>query len=362
MQILDYNNSRVASISPSRINLRENGVSTFEANAKLKQYGIRDVGTFYVRGQSSDTENIIELRDRNDGREYVAINAPLYLEEPLSVTQGGTGAITAADARANLEITPENIKAFKQIPGYVTREILDDYNIKYWYGGRVTGPVALAIGLPEAEWFVLNMSKDDDVASSWPRQVFYQLGGPMIYQRTCSYQTWNPVTKVSIVDEYGCQANIWQEYIVGARSFVLNSCGSVYQSVGAIFKETGLQLWDYTNGGSELWWLPKEIGAAPPVSLYQHDADRDAVWAEISKIQAGQAAPIFITDNGCYILTGTKLNIYMSGIITRTTPTSVAIMAFAESTANAIYTWRITNLNTDNWMVGAITQYTGTVI
>ena len=213
-------------------------------------------------------------------------------------TADDTNTITSVNGQTGaVSITPENIGAFKQIPGYVTREMLNDYNIKYWYGGRVIASDAVAIGLPSHEWFVLNMSKDDDTDSSWTRQVFYQLGGSMIYERTCSYHTWSSPTMVCV-----------------------------------------------------------------PVSLNLHDGSREAVLAEIYKIEPGYAAPIFITSDGCSILTGTKLNMYMSGIIVRTTPTSVAIMAFATSTADAIYTWSITDLTTDPFTVRPITKYTGTVI
>ncbi len=153
LRILDSDNSRAVSISPSSINLMGSGVSTFEANADLKQYGFGDVSVFSVYGQSDDTEPVFRIMDYGDGHPSVAINAPLYLNEPLSlngggtgvilssspsmlvnlddnstddvfkasprpgvtgtlgILNGGTGATNAAGARTNLEITPANIGA-----------------------------------------------------------------------------------------------------------------------------------------------------------------------------------------------------------------------------------------------------------
>lgn len=275
------------------------------AHSNMLVYGAEDTRRWLLYPNRNQTEFYCATQEKING-EWATwtdvwrahSDGTIELNQPLAVTSGGTGAITPAGARTNLGITPENIGAFKQIPGYVTRAMLDDYNIKYWYGGRVIASDAVAIGLPAHEWFVLNMSKDDDTDSSWTRQVFYQLGGPMIFERTCSYHTWSSPTMVGV-----------------------------------------------------------------PVSLNQHDGSREIVLAEISKVEPGYTAPIFITSDGCSLLTGGKRSLYLSGTITRSTPTSIVIMAGELSPATAIYTWRVDNLlDTGNWSFGAITKYTGTIV
>jgi len=53
---------------------------------------------------------------------------------PLTIAQGGTNAITAAAARANLEITPSNIGALATTGGNITGQIISNTSSSYWSG------------------------------------------------------------------------------------------------------------------------------------------------------------------------------------------------------------------------------------
>jgi len=236
----------------------------------------------------------------------------------IDVAHGGTGATTPAGARANLEITPENIAFIGMNPTGGTSN-----DTREWWVNKGTCYAFIAganqvNGQPEEYGILISIVAGSEVHQEWwtqPNGAHYHRGGN---NSTSAMPGWT-------ADD-------------------TNIITSVNGQTGAVSI------------------TPANIGAVPSVSLYQHDTNRATVWAEITKIPVGYAAPIFITDAGCSILTRAKLNTYLHGVITRTSPTTVAIVAVEAVTADAIYTWRITGLDTDNYTPEAITKYNGTII
>ena len=101
------------------------------------------------------------------------------------------------------------------------------------------------------------------------------------------------------------------------------------------------------------------LEAVASITLYQHDSTRADIWEEIKKIPIAKAGVIYITANGCSIMTRGALAKWLYGFVVRTNATNLTVIAMG---ASEMYTWTVTGFNTDSYTVGTIIKYTGTAI
>lgn len=274
----------------ANVELNEDQAELLAKDTDVGEASIRvnpDVITFTIDDNTIGPPSVFELSNYQS-------------DNPLSVGNGGTGANTAAAARANLGITPANIGA---IPSS---------------GGTVTGAIARKVDVDfestptSTEWSQIIPITDDDNAVR---------GG--VYMRRNTDGSYEAI--------YGAyKAGVGWNYIAPK----INADGTFAYDVNrpeALRSAIGLG------------------NANNPVVLVQADSTVSAIYNKLSALPLspanGAGVPCHISPNAMNLLTGGKVtSAELVGLITRTSTNGYRIFGTYGATGYMMY-WSVTVTN-----------------
>ena len=319
----DYFEIIVYSPGVKEISATFSGTVEQDDSIEMNYAGLR-IGKFFVNRDgniSASGRNVISGPTRF---------SQLYLNDPLTVDNGGTGANNAADARTNLGITPANIGAV---------DVSDIIDVQHGGTGASTAVAALQ-----------NLNAFG--AGSLP----------------------STVTDLDDTSLYGMRAlnanNVSHMPPVGSGSvcFFVACMGSlqIAAQYGGNNGVPALYARQYTNSQWYPWTLVGVNLTGKSVAQYIQLSGSDwaSLYETLSGLASAEVANAYFSAAAAGVLTGGKVTVALIGTVMRSTNTGAYRFCGRTSTAANMYAWNISGLTsaTSTPTVDTVYRYAGTAI